>query len=459
MSDDGQVKRIDSPTLVISPDDAAQRILVRKCKLLVVSGPLQGREFVMNKPAFTIGSGPHCDLCVEDSTVSRHHCEILLIPEGYAVRDLGSTNGTVVQGVRVSEAFLDQGTEFQLGKTKIIFCPLQETTEYRLSSNDAFGQVLGKSVPMRRVFYLAERYAPTEATVLIEGETGTGKEILAEEIHHHSSRSGKPFIVIDCGALSKELIESELFGHTKGAFTGANTERVGAFEHADGGTVFLDEIGDLSLDLQPKLLRVLEKREIRRLGSNQVRAVNVRIVAATNRRLRNEVNASRFREDLYFRFSVVRIELPPLRMREEDIPMLTRRFLGEFHGPETESRLVNFDETMDAFARHDWPGNVRELRNLVEIASYGQQDTIDLGAYLCLERLASREQGNAQRRHTADRPFKEAKQQLIQEFEQQYIKDILRRHDGNISRAAREAGIERAYLQRLIRKYGSPAPS
>ena len=291
MSQNVGAQKVDSPTLIVRGADDRERVRVRKCKLLAVSGPLQGQEFMIDKGLFTIGSSPHNDLAMQDSTVSRHHCEIRVSSEGYVIRDLGSTNGTVVQGVKVSEAFLDHGTEFQLGASKLVFCPLQESSEFALSPSESFGEVAGKSVPMRRVFYLAERYAPTDATILIEGETGTGKEILAEEIHRHSPRRDKPFVVIDCAALARELIESELFGHTRGAFTGANADRVGAFEHAAGGTVFLDEIGDLGPELQPKLLRVLEKREVRRLGSNEVRPIDVRILGATNRNLRNEVNA------------------------------------------------------------------------------------------------------------------------------------------------------------------------
>ena len=247
--------------------------------------------------------------------------------------------------------------------------------------------MLGRSTAMRRIFHIAETYAPTDATVMITGETGTGKEVLAEEIHKHSPRARRPYVVIDCASMAKELIESELFGHVRGAFTGANADRQGAFETADGGTVFLDEIGDLAPELQPKLLRVLEKREIRRVGDNRVRKINVRIICATNRRLEEEVNAGRFREDLYYRLSVVRIELPPLRRRKEDIPLLAKAFLENMHGKGAMSQVLHFDETMDLFKRHDWPGNVRELRNLLEVAFYASQRPVDLGAFLGLGRF------------------------------------------------------------------------
>ncbi|MBN1556681.1 MAG: sigma 54-interacting transcriptional regulator, partial [Lentisphaerae bacterium] len=371
-----------SPTLIITSEDGEAALRIRKAKLLAVSGPLQGREFMMDNACFTIGSAPDNDLVLDDTTVSRRHCEIQVVPEGTVIRDLGSTNGTVVRGIRITEAFLEQGSEIRLGKTRFIFCPLRESAEYTLSARESFGSVLGASIPMRRIFHLAETYAPTDATVLIEGETGTGKEILAEELHRHSPRASKPFVVIDCATLARELVESELFGHKKGAFTGATADRAGAFEHADGGTVFLDEINDLSPELQPKLLRVLERKEIRRLGTSATRPVDVRIVCATNRKLRNEVNAGRFREDLYFRLSVARIELPPLRKRPDDIPLLVDHFLKEFCGGAAEDTLVERDKTMALLKAHAWPGNVRELRNLIELSSYDTRRPIDLSAFL-----------------------------------------------------------------------------
>lgn len=452
MADKINNRTTPSPTLIFSRRDDPNRILVQKCKLLAVSGPLKGRELGVNSETFTIGSGRNNDLVLEDSTISRRHCEIQLTPEGYNIRDLASTNGTYVHGVRIKSAFLDEGTEFQLGSTRLIFCPTQETLEYQLSDAKAFGRLLGESVPMRRVFYLAERYAKTESTIMIEGETGTGKEVLAEEIHRHSNRHDKPFIVIDCASLAKDLVASELFGHAKGAFTGAISDRVGAFEQAHGGTVFLDEIGDLTPELQPQLLRVLEKREVKRVGSNSVRKIDVRIISATNKKLQHEVNAGNFREDLYFRMSVIHIAIPPLRKRTEDIEMLAKAFLDEFLGNNAGTQVANVSEAALVLGNHDWPGNVRELRNLVEIASYSDQRPIDLAAFLYLGN-SRKTPPVANRRHVADRPFKIAKQELIQTFEQQYITDLLQRHADNVSRAARHAGIERAYLQRLIRKY------
>ncbi|MDI6773901.1 MAG: sigma 54-interacting transcriptional regulator [Verrucomicrobiota bacterium] len=447
------MSHLHSPTLIISDNGKTQSVLMHKLKLLAVSGPLQGQEFIITKDLFTIGSALTNDLVLKDGTVSRSHCEIRVMPEGYVIRDVGSTNGTFVQGLRVTEAFLNHGTEVTLGKTMFVFCPLQETVEYMLSQKEAFGRLIGKSLSMRRVFHIAETYSPTDVTVLIEGETGTGKEVLAEEIHRHSKRKDKPFVVVDCATLARELIAGELFGHTKGAFTGAIGDREGAFECADGGTVFLDEIGNLNVDLQPQLLRAIEKKEIKRIGSNKVRKLDVRIISATNRNLRNELNVEKFREDLYFRLSVAHIDLPPLRKRKEDIPLLTREFLREFAGERAPDSVADFDKTMEAFKNHDWPGNVRELRNLVEFACHSGRRPLELSAFLYLGRSRPPDaEGRAE--SATDQPFKVAKNNLIRRFEAGFLKQLLKKENGNISRAARRAGIERAYLQRLVHKHG-----
>jgi len=449
-----EIGMMDGPTQIISPDESDDVILVKKSKLLVASGPLEGTEYVIDKNTFTIGSDPNNDLVLDDTTVSRRHCEIKLVPEGYMIVDLGSTNGTIVQGVKISEAYLSQSTDFQLGKTRMVFRPLREAMAYDLSRNESLGALLGKSTSMRRVFHLAETYAPTDATILIEGETGTGKEVLAEEIHKHGPRKDKPFIVIDCAAMAKELIESELFGHTKGAFTGAHNDRVGAFEYANGGTIFLDEIGDLTMELQPKLLRVLEKKEIRKLGSNKVENIDVRIISATNRRLEAAVNAGRFREDLYYRISVVNIDLPPLRSRKEDLPLLTKHFLTDILGANAMEQVADFDKTMETFRKHDWPGNVRELRNLVAIAAYNSQRPLNLAAGMGLGRLRPPEESGGRVDDKAGiRPFKAAKGDVVEQFEREYIASLLKKHDSNVTKASHAAGIERSYLQRLIKKY------
>ena len=429
---------------------APRALQLKKAKLLIISTTERGREVPIDKDVFTIGAGAQNDLIVTDEAASRRHCEIVQREDGFFLRDLGSTNGTMVQGVRVCEVYLAQGVEFQVGKTRMVFSPLQETMSYPLSTRDSFGRLNGVSAAMRRVFHLAETYARSDAAILIQGETGTGKELLAEALHAHSPRSKKPFVVIDCGALATGVIESELFGHAKGAFTGAGAERVGAFEAAHGGTVFLDEIGELDLSLQPKLLRVLEKKAVRRLGANTVRPVDVRIIAATNRNLEREVREGRFREDLYYRLSIVKIELPPLRQRKDDIPMLVRCILKDLTGSDDVKAWSEFEKSMDLFRQHDWPGNARELRNVIEMGVRGS--AIDLGACLTMGRMGSPDP-DAGTVDTSDMPFKDAKNQLVDHFERGYIVKLLERNGGNISRAAREAQIERAYLQRLVRKH------
>jgi transcriptional regulator with GAF, ATPase, and Fis domain len=445
---------------MLAPKGAPRALKLKKAKLQIISSTEKSREVPIDKDVFTIGAGAQNDLILTDEAASRRHCEIQQREDGFLLRDLGSTNGTMVQGIRVCEVYLTQGLEFRVGSTRMVFCPLLETLSYPLSSRESFGRLNGRSAAMRRVFHLGETYAKSDAAILIQGETGTGKELLAEALHAHSPRSKKPFVVIDCGALATGVIESELFGHAKGAFTGAGTERVGAFEAAHGGTVFLDEIGELDVSLQPKLLRVLEKKEVRRLGANTVRPVDVRIIAATNRNLEREVREKRFREDLYYRLSIVKIELPPLRQRKEDIPLLVGCLLKDLTGSDNVTAWLEFQKSMDLFRQHDWPGNARELRNVIEMAVRGSEGVIDLGACLTLGRIGVTERGfgkhDIETADTADQPFKQAKNQLVDDFERDYIVKLLEQNKGNISRAAREAQIERAYLQRLIRKHNLP---
>ena len=439
--------------MILSKGGRPTALRFQKYKLLVVSGPRQGEAVVIDREVFTIGAGSDSGFVVEDPAVSRRHCEIQVGPEGVMIRDLDSTNGTTMHGVRICQAYLTEGAEFQVGSTRLVFCPLQETVVHPLSRRESFGRLLGQSVGMRRLFHLAETFAASDAPILIEGETGTGKELLAEAIHAHSPRRQRPFVVIDCGTLAKGMVESELFGHVKGAFTGAADARLGAFETAAGGTVFLDEIGECDPELQPKLLRVLEKKEVRRVGSNQVRSIDVRILAATNRKLEAEVKAGRFREDLYYRLAGVRLELPALRRRRDDLPLLTRHFLKDLAGVDAEVAVDGLAGALELFSHYEWPGNVRELRNVIQMAVHGQQGKLDLGACLYLARIRE-SQAAAEPVFAGTAPFKDAKGRLVEQFEREYVEALLARHAGNVSRAAREAQIERAYLQRLIRKHG-----
>src|SRR5262245_23518189 len=339
---------------------------LRRCKLVVIKGAQRGTEFVIAGDLFRVGKAPENDLQLDDETVSRVHFEIMRDAKGYLVRDLKSTNGTFLDGAEVKEAYLRAGSVIRIGSSELKFTPFEERIEILPSDKEQLGDMVGRSPVMREIFGLIERIAPTDATVLIEGETGTGKDMVARTIHQLSPRRDAPFIVVDCGAVAGTLIESELFGHEKGAFTGAVTARQGAFELASGGTVFLDELGELALDLQPKLLRVLEQRELRRVGGSKTLKVDLRVVAATRKDLRSEVEKGKFREDLYFRLNVVPITAPSLRDRREDIAPLIDHFLAKLAPPGAIPELS--EATRAALYAHDWPGNVRELRNVIERA-------------------------------------------------------------------------------------------
>jgi transcriptional regulator with GAF, ATPase, and Fis domain len=344
------------------------RIEITRFQLQVVRGPDSPHRVVSTGSELTIGSDPGHPLRLTDPCVSRQHCVLRVSDEGVVCTDLGSTNGTLIAGRRITSAIVMPGDAITVGETTIAFDLLAETVSEPLSVADRFGGVLGRSTAMRRLFALAERVAASDASILIDGETGTGKSALAEAIHAHSPRKDGPFIVVDCGALPGTLLESELFGHERGAFTGAVESRLGLFQSANGGTILLDEIGELPLDLQPKLLRVLERRVIRRVGASRERPIDVRVIAATHRDLRREVNLRTFRSDLWYRLNTVRLTMPPLRERREDIPVLTEHFVRRF-AERTGKRIDGVDEkAMTELTRYEWPGNVRELENTIERA-------------------------------------------------------------------------------------------
>lgn len=312
------------------------------------------------------------DIVLEDSTVSRRHCEIIRSGDRFILNDLNSTNGTFINDVRIRQVYLDPGQEFQIGQVKIVFNRADQPVQITPTHKHQLGKVIGADVKMREIFSIIEKISHTDTTVIIEGETGTGKDVVAQSIHEHSRRAGKPFVVVDCSAIPEHLIESELFGHEKGSFTGAIMARKGLFEQAEGGTIFLDELGELSLELQPKLLRVLESREVRRVGGTKSTPINVRVIAATNRDLENEVSEGRFREDLFYRLSVVRIFLPPLRERIGDLPLLFTHFIKKVEANQFSEGQVKLNaitrEALQMMMGHQWPGNVRELLNTIERA-------------------------------------------------------------------------------------------
>ena len=412
---------------------------------MVIRGPDRGEQVSLGARPITFGSSPACDLVLTDKTVSRRHLEAFRQGDEVVLRDLGSTNGSFIAGSRFKEITIGFGAEIKLGRTVLKYVPEEEVVEPEVAESDSFGNLVGRDVRMRRLFALLADIAPTDATVIIEGETGTGKELIAEEIHRHSPRRNGPFIVFDCGAVPRDLIESALFGHVKGSFTGAIANRKGAFVEADGGTIFLDEIGELAPELQPALLRALDKKAVRPVGSNVYEQVDVRVIAATNRDLRQEIAKKNFREDLYYRLAVIRMVVPPLRERIDDIPLLVDHFVRLFSGGRS---LKLSPQDLERLKRHSWPGNVRELRNVIERAC-----VLAKGEWLNLDEALSEDTLPTIGIRT-DLPFKEAKGQLVRLFEREYVVDLLRRHKMNLSAAAREAQIDRKHLRELIRKYG-----
>ena len=416
---------------------------------VVLSGGAKGTTRPLGE-GLRIGKAPDNDLVLPDDTVSRHHCVLSPRADGVEVRDLDSTNGTKVQGTRVTEAVVQAGTVLKVGEVEVALRPALRTAEVMPSERTSFGGAIGRSLAMRTVFGILERIAPTDATVLLEGETGSGKDVLARAIAAESPRAGKPFVVVDCGAVSYSLIESELFGHERGAFTGAVAARQGAFELAEGGTLFLDEIGELPLDVQPKLLRVLETRELRRVGGNRTIKADVRVIAATKRNLKREIEAGKFREDLFFRLAVVPITVPPLRARRDDVPMLVEYIL-KASGAAANGLTVG-PEALQSIAAHDWPGNVRELRNVIERSVYlaravgqTQLDVVSLPTH----------GGGSSDALTFEpgKSYRDTRARFEADFERRYVKWLLARHAGNVSAAARDAKMDRKHLYDMAKKH------
>jgi DNA-binding NtrC family response regulator len=394
-----------------------------------------------------IGTHPSNDLVLDDPSVSRFHCRLALDAHGWRVEDAGSTNGVFLHDLRILGAVLPPEALLLVGQSAV---RVHATAIERalVPSVPGFGALLGTGRAMQRLFAVLEKVASSDINCFIQGESGTGKELVATEIVQRGQRAEKPFVVVDCGAISPNLVESELFGHVRGAFTGADRDRVGAFEAADGGTVFLDEVGELPLEVQPKLLRALEQGEIRRVGETKPRKVDVRVISATHRDLDREVNRGTFRGDLYFRIAVITVRVPPLRERPEDVPHLIRHFL-EGLGAEGDQHLFGAD-VISELARHAWPGNVRELRNYVErsvvLKTARMSITPPPPSVLAGARAADVD---------VHVPFKVAKDALIEGFERAYLRAVVAECGGNLTKAARMAGIDRMYLHRLVQKYAT----
>jgi DNA-binding NtrC family response regulator len=419
-----------------------------RCQLVVIDGPDRGRACRLGSGARTIGTDAACDLVLSDDRVSARHLSIEPVESRFVVRDLGSTNGSWYEGSRITEVTVPAGTTLLAGRTALRIEAEAQPLDLPPSQARRFGELVGESLAMREVFAVLERIAISDATLLVEGETGTGKELVARAVHEASNRRRGPFVAVDCGALPEGLLESELFGHVRGAFTGAANARSGMIVRADGGTLFLDELGRVSPTLQARLLRVLEERTVRPLGGDSERAVDVRIIAASRDDLDAEVAAGRFRPDLLYRLAVVRVALPPLRTRREDIALLVRDLLRR----RGLADQVPSGPGLDRLSAHGWPGNVRELRNVIDRAialAPGAQRFSDLVIRIDPSPLAG--EGLAMR---SDLPWSEAKAAVLHDLERRYLADILARTAGNLSAASRESGIDRKALRAMARKHG-----
>jgi two-component system, NtrC family, response regulator GlrR len=436
-------------------DRTGRELSYRRIAVQVVSGPDAGATATADGGEIAVGTNQGNDLVLTDPSVSRHHCVFSVQPRGYQLADLGSTNGTTVAGLGVERVWLKPGAMVDLGQTRVRFDVLDDRVRETLATEERWGRALGRSQAMRRLFALLPRLAATDSTVLLEGETGTGKSLLAEALHEASARRAAPFMVLDCGAIPPTLIESELFGHEKGAFTGAASARRGVFEAAAGGTVFLDEIGELPLDMQPRLLRALEDRQVRRVGGNEQVKLDVRVLAATNRDLRQEVNRGRFRSDLFYRLATVRLRIPPLRERRDDIAVLACHFWSQFAGDPGAAPTA---EILADWLKRDWQGNVRELRSAVERAVLFDDPAVwaEISATISIAESSSELPAiSAAFDDTAS--FRVAKERAVAEWERGYVRELVRRHDGNLSRAARAARMDRNHLRELLRRHGVTA--
>jgi DNA-binding NtrC family response regulator len=421
-----------------------ERELVEPIGILrVVEGPDLGSELVFGEDAVTIGKSEGATLRLSDPTVSRLHLSLTRADGLVLVRDLGSKNGTWIGPVRIGEASVPTGTRLHLGATEITLAMRTQTVRRsQWMGGDRLGSLVGSSPAMHKVFARLARMAHTDSRVLVRGESGTGKELAARTLHEIGLRASGPLVIVDAAAIADTLAEDELFGHVPGAFTGATSVRIGAFERAHGGTIFLDEIGDLPLSLQAKLLRTLEDGTVQRLGSGERIAVDVRVIAATHKPLEQMVNERTFREDLYYRLAVLDVCMPSLRERPADIPLLAREILrGDLRDDAPTVALVEA-----ALAEHHgyaWPGNVRELRNFVRrVAVLGREHAqlhapIHEGAHV-----------------HAELPFQEAKEKWVEHFQRKYVERVLEETGGNVTEAARRSGISRVHLSNLAGRLG-----
>jgi DNA-binding NtrC family response regulator len=444
----------ETRTVAQVPTMPAATVVHASFALVVSEGPDTGKRFELDAAhpsRILVGKSEACDVRLDDPSVSRRHLSLEVQGRRLHLKDLNSTNGTVVDGVALIEGYLTGGELVRIGSTGLAV-ERGESSPKALSQARQFGRVLGASEAMRRLYPLCERLARSPVPLVIEGETGTGKEQLAEALHELGPRAGGPFVVFDCTAVAPNLVESELFGHLRGAFTGAVADRQGVFERAHGGTLLIDEIGDLPLDMQPKLLRAIERRLVTRVGGDHPIEVDVRLVAATRRNLDREIQLGRFRDDLFHRLAVARIELPPLRLRRGDVALLARHFWAQLASDEPLSAGA-----LRRWEDDDWPGNVRQLRNAV-------QRLYALGDFAEPPELADDDPSLESRavRTTSehgdwlgallaeDLPFTELRERASLVVQERYARRLLDAHGGDTERAAAAAGMSRRTLQRIL---------
>ncbi len=418
-------------------------------RIRATAGPGKGRALSLTRATATIGRHPTCDLALPDPQVSGVHLQISVDGTTIRVRDPGSTNGTWLAGARVRDVELGIGAELRVGDTLLVVEPDTDAAAREEPSGESFGELVGASRAMRELFTLLARVSSKDLTMLVLGETGTGKEELARAVHAASPRAKGPFVVVDCTALPESLADALLFGHEKGAFTGASERRLGFFEAAHGGTLLLDEVGELPAAHQAKFLRVLERREVVRVGSQTPVPVDVRVIAATNRDLRLEIDRQRFREDLYFRLAAVRVTLPPLRDRPDDIALLCRKILTR-----SGSEAMIEHDALSYLLEQQWPGNVRELANALLRGSALTDDGIIRRSDLAGEGFGGRSERSNTPPGEVVGTFAEAKDRTIERFERAYLAVLMRRCQGNLSRASREADLARHHLRDLLKKRG-----
>jgi DNA-binding NtrC family response regulator len=412
----------------------------------VVEGPDKGAQFTGDSERVTVGTADDNDLKLTDSTVSRYHLELSRGPDRVVVADMGTTNGTEVAGVRLERGAVTPGTILKLGRTSLKVGD-GRTVTLELFGEEKLGGLRGRTPLMRRLMSKVSRAAKSDVSVLLVGESGTGKELIAHALHASSTRAKQPFVTVDCGSLAPGLVASELFGHERGAFTGADRKHLGAFERAQGGTVFLDELGELPAALQAALLGVLERRAFRRVGGTEELSVDVRVVSATHRDLRAEVNRGSFRLDLFYRLAVVRLDVPALRERADDIPLLVAHFLKEAGYDGAIDELVS-PKALKALQAHHWPGNVRELRNLVEATlAMGEPPPLDSSN-------ATTASGSPLPAADPALSYKDARAHVLEAFEATYLKALLEKAKGNVSAAARNARMDRSHLIELLQRHG-----